>query len=86
MKSNQNLRVFWKLVNLQDCVWDNHYQIIMETILQEKETIHTTAIQFGTQFYSSASSNEDTRSKSSRGQGTGKIGQNFGVELDKSQK
>ena len=22
------LRVFWKLMNLQDCVWENHYQII----------------------------------------------------------
>ena len=22
--SSQNLRVFWKLVNLQDCVWENH--------------------------------------------------------------
>ena len=40
MISNQNLRVFWKPMNLQDCVWENHYQIIMKTILQEKETIH----------------------------------------------
>ena len=40
IKSNQNLRVFWKLVNLQDCVWENLYRIIMKTILQEKETIH----------------------------------------------
>ena len=23
MRSNQNLRVFWKPVNLQDCVWEN---------------------------------------------------------------
>ena len=37
---NAELRVFWKLVNLQDCVWENLYQIIMKTILQEKETIH----------------------------------------------
>ena len=29
-----------KPVNPQDCVWENHYQIIMKTILQEKETIH----------------------------------------------
>ena len=36
----QDLRVFWKLMNLQDCVWENHFQIIMKTILQEKETIH----------------------------------------------
>ena len=40
IKSNQNLRVFWKLVNLQDCIWENHYRIIMKTTLKEKETIH----------------------------------------------
>ena len=39
-KLKQDLRVFLKLMNLRDCVWDNHYQIIMKTILQEKETIH----------------------------------------------
>ena len=42
--SNQNLRVFWKPVNLQDCVWENLYRIIMKTILQEKVTIHTNII------------------------------------------
>ena len=31
----QDLRVFW-MMNLQDCVWENHSQIIMKTILQEK--------------------------------------------------
>ena len=40
MISNQNLRVSWKPVNPQDCVWQIHYQIIMKTILQEKVTIH----------------------------------------------
>ena len=40
IRSNQNLRVFWKPVNLQDSVWENLYRIIMKTILQEKETIH----------------------------------------------
>ena len=40
MSSNQNLRVFWKLMNPQDCVWKNVYQIIMRTILQEEVTIH----------------------------------------------
>ena len=39
-KKKKDLRVFWKPVNLQNCVWENHYQIIMKTILQEKETIH----------------------------------------------
>ena len=40
IRSNQNLRVFWKPVNLQDCVWENLYRIIMKTILQEKERTH----------------------------------------------
>ena len=40
IRSNQNLRVFWKPVNLQDCVWENLYRIILKTILQEKETIY----------------------------------------------
>ena len=40
MISNQNLRVSWKPVDPQDCVWKNLYRIIMRTILQEKETIH----------------------------------------------
>ena len=31
---NKTLRVFWKLMNLQDCVWENHCHIIMGTILQ----------------------------------------------------
>ena len=44
LKSRQNWRVFWKLVNLQDCVWENHRRIIMKTILQEKEIIHCNII------------------------------------------
>ena len=40
MRSNQNLRVFWKPVNPQDSVWDNLYRIIIKTILQEMVTIH----------------------------------------------
>ena len=39
IKSNQNLRVFWKLVNLQDCVWENHCRLIRKTILQQKGDI-----------------------------------------------
>ena len=37
MISNQNLRVFWKPGNPQDCVWKNLYRIIMRIILQEWE-------------------------------------------------
>ena len=39
-KSKQNLRVFWKPVNLQDCEWENRCRFIMKTLLQEKETFH----------------------------------------------
>ena len=40
MSSNQNLRVFWKPMNLQDCKSENHCRLIMRTILQEMDTIH----------------------------------------------
>ena len=40
MISSLNLRVSWKPVNPQECVWKNLYRIIMRTILQEKETTH----------------------------------------------
>ena len=33
-KLNQNLRAFWKLMNVRDCVWEIQYQIIMKTTLQ----------------------------------------------------
>ena len=44
------------------------------------------ALQFGSQMYSYASSYENSCSESSRGQGMGKNGENFGVEPDESQK
>ena len=41
------MRVFWKLVNLQDCGWENQCRFIMKAILQEKEIIHySTFIKF----------------------------------------
>ena len=61
LKSKQNLRLFWKLVNLQDCVWKTFYQIIMSTILQERETVRH-----------SMPSNENTRGKGSSGIRNGK--------------
>ena len=45
-----------------------------------------TALKFGSQVYSYASSYENSGSKSSGGQGMGKIGKDFGVEPDESQK
>ena len=39
-KLRQNLRVFWKLMNQRECVWEIRYRIITKTILQEKVKIH----------------------------------------------
>ena len=71
-KFKQDLRVFWKPVNLQDCVWENHYQIIMKTTLQEKETIHYSITIWFTNF-SYASIHENSSSEGSSGQGMGKM-------------
>ena len=50
-KFRQNLRVFWKLMNPQECVWEIRYRIIMKTILQEKVKIHySTTIWFTSLF------------------------------------
>ena len=84
-KLKQNLRVFYKLMNLQECVWEIRYSIIMKTILQEKVKIHySTTIWFTNLFLCLVP--ENSCSESSGGQGIGKIGENFGVEPDKSQK
>ena len=71
-KSKQNLRVSWKPVNPQDCVWENHCRIIMKTILQEKVRIHYSITIWFTNL-SYAPSHENSRSRSSSGQGMGKI-------------
>ena len=36
-KLKQDLRVFWKLMNPQECVWETRYHQITKIILQEKE-------------------------------------------------
>ena len=66
INSNQNLRVSWKPVNPQDCVWKNLYRNTMRTILQEKATIHCNITIWYTNF-SYASSQECSRSNSSSG-------------------
>ena len=83
-KSKQNSRVFWKPVNLQDCVWENHCRTIMKTILHEKETIHYSIIIWYTKFpmpqafkIPTAKTVVDKEWETWR---------NFGVEPDESQK
>ena len=47
IKTRQNLRVFWKLVNLQDCVWENHCQKSSWRPYCRKWRQFITALQFG---------------------------------------
>ena len=51
MISGQNLRVSWKPVNPQDCVWKNLYPITMRTILQENGTSHCNIFFWYTNFF-----------------------------------
>ena len=85
-KIQSKLACILKLVNLQDCVWENHYQIIMKTILQEKDTIHHSIIIWFTNLFLCLKPKKKCTSKSSSGQGMGKFGKKFGVEPDESQK
>ena len=75
MRSKQDLRGFWKLMNPPDCVWENQCQIIMKVILQERAQYIAT-LQFGVQIYFYASGHKHSSSNSSS-KGLGKIGENF---------
>ena len=67
IKLKQDLRVFWKMMNPKDCVWETRYHQITKTMLQE----FITALRFGSQIYSYASSHKNSSGKSSSGQGMG---------------
>ena len=71
-KLKKDLRVFWKLMNLQDCVWEIRYRIIIKTILPEKERIHYSTTIWFTNF-SYASIHQNSSNTSSSGQGIGKL-------------
>ena len=85
-KLKQDSRVLWKLMNQRDCVWENQLPNRHEDRMAGKRSKFITALQFGSQIYSYASSYENSCSESSGGQGMGNIGENFGVEPDESQK
>ena len=84
MISSQNLRVSWKPVNPQECVWKNLYEISRGPYRRKRRQFTATS-QFGSQIYSHASSNEDTRSKSSSGKRKGETWKDSSVGPDKSQ-
>ena len=50
-KIKTKLACFWKLMNLQECVWEIRYRIIMKTILQEKVNIHYSTITWFTNLF-----------------------------------
>ena len=82
-KIKTNLRVFWKVMNPQECVWETRYRIIMKTILQEKVKIHYNTTTWFTNLFLCFSSYENSSNKGSSGQGMWKIAENIGVEPDK---
>ena len=73
-------------MNLRECVWEIRYRIVFKTILQEKVRIHCNIYNLVHKFIPMPQAMKIPGSESSSGPGMGKIGENFGVELDKSQK
>ena len=64
-------------------IYKNAYGIF-DTASSWRPYCSNTALQFGSQIYSYASSFENSSTKGSNGQGMGNIGENFGVEPDNS--
>ena len=83
-KLKQNLRVFWKLMNLQECVWEIRYRIIMETILQEKVKIHYSTTIWFTNLFLCLKPSKFPQQRQQRTR-NGK-NEKIGVEPDKRQK
>ena len=52
---------FWKPVNPPDCLWKDLHQIVMRTILQERETLYYSITNLVHKIYSYASNHEDMR-------------------------
>ena len=84
-KLKQNLRVFWELMNLRDCVWEIQYRINHEDHIAGKGDNSLQHYNLVHKFIPMPQAMKIC-SKSSSGQGMGKIGENFGVEPDESQK
>ena len=77
IKSNQNLRVFLKLMNLRECVWENHCRLIMKIILQEKVRIHYSTTILCNEFTPLPEVLKIPAARKQCGQGMGNIGENF---------
>ena len=75
----------WNLMNPQCKEWNLLY--FQNTKITLRTKVHFDhPLQFGAHAYSDATSDENSGCKSCSAQGMGKIGENFGVEPDESQK
>ena len=72
-------------MNLRDCVWETHYQIIMKIILQGKETIHYSIITWFTNLFLCLKTIKIPAAKTAVDK-EWKIGKDSGVEPDENQK
>ena len=79
---SQNVQIFGFVYqstngqNHEDCVWESHYQVIMKTILQEKEKVHYSITIWFTNL-SLCSSYENSCSKKQRWARNGKNWRKF---------
>ena len=73
-------------MNPQECVWEIRYRIIMKNILQEKVKNHYSTTFLVLKFIPMPQAMKIPAAKAAVKQGLGKSGENFGVELDESQK
>ena len=73
-------------MNPQECVWETRFRIIMKTILQEKVRIHYSTTILVHKFIPMPEAVKIPAAKAAVDKGMGKIEENFGVELDESQK
>ena len=69
-------------MNLREFVWEIRYRIIMKTMLQEKEKIHYSTTIWFTHIHMP----QAMKIPKAKAAVVGKIGENFGVEPDESQK
>ena len=73
-------------MNLQDCVWENLHQIIIKITLQEKGDNSQEHYSLVHKSFPMPQAMKNSCSKGSSEQGMGKIGENFSMEPDESQK
>ena len=73
-------------MNPKDCVWENLYQIIMKTILQEKETIHYSINIWFTNLFLCLKAKKIPAAKAAVDKEWENLEKISALELDKSQK